>query len=71
MTAKKAMDMDMVNIDEEILFNKIDFPYVVPVEDLKYIDTYIKSLFSARKIANVKLARRLNNFIENWTILNT
>ena len=31
------MDTDMVNINQETLFSKVGFPYVVPVEDLKYI----------------------------------
>ena len=63
------MDTDMVNINQETLFNKVQFPYVVPVEDLKHIHPYIKSLFCARKIPNVQLAGRLKNFIENWKIL--
>ena len=50
------MATDMVNINQENLFSKVGFLYVVPVEDLKYIHTYIKILFCARKILNVKLA---------------
>ena len=50
------------------LFNKVGFPYVVSVEDLKHINIYI-SLFFARKIANAELAGRLRNFMENWKIL--
>ena len=68
---KTAMDTDIVNIKQETLFNKVEFSYVVPVEDLKHIFThpYIKSLFCARKSLIVQLAGRLNNFIENWKIL--
>ena len=37
MATKTTMDTDMVNINQETLFNKVEFPYVVPVEDLKHI----------------------------------
>ena len=66
---KTAIDTEMVNVNQETLFNKMEFPYVVPVEDLKHIHPYIKSLFCARKIPNVQLAGRLKTFIENWKIL--
>ena len=64
-----AMDTNMVNINQETLFDKMEFSYVVPVEDLKHIYPYIKSLFCATKIPSVQLAGRLKNFIENWKIL--
>ena len=35
---KTAMDTDMVNIIQGTLFNKVEFPDVVPVEDLKHIN---------------------------------
>ena len=63
------MDTDTVNINQETLFNKVQLPYVVPVEDLKHIYPYIKTLFCAREIANVQLAGTLKNFMENWKIL--
>ena len=71
MATKAAYHMDtgMVNINQETLFNKVEFPYVVPLEILKHIHTYIKGLLCARKIPNVQLAARLKNFIENWKIL--
>ena len=50
------MDTDMVNINHETLLNKVEFPYVVPVEDLKHIHPYTKSLMCTRKIPNVQLA---------------
>ena len=50
MSTKTVMNADMVNINQETLFNKVKFPYVVSVEDLKHIYPYIKSLFCARKI---------------------
>ena len=46
-------------------YNKAEFPYVVPVEDLNDIHPYIKSLFCASKIQNVQLAGRSQNYIEN------
>ena len=58
-----------INTNQETLFNKVQFPYVVPVEDLKHIHPYIKSLFCARAIPNVQLAGSLKNFMENWEIL--
>ena len=63
---KKTMYTDMLNINLETLFNKVEFPYVVLVEDLKHIHPCIKSLFCARKIQNVQSAGRLKHFIENW-----
>ena len=69
MATKTVMDTDMVNVNQETLPNKVQFPYVVPVEDLKHIHPYIKSLFCARKTPNVQLAGRLKNFIENREIL--
>ena len=65
MTTKTAMDTDIVNTNQETLFNKVKFSYLVPLEDLKRKHPYIKSLFYARKIPNVQLAGRLKNLIEN------
>ena len=59
----------MVNINQVTLFNKVEYPYVVRVEDLKHMHIYRKSLFRARKISNVLLVGRLKNAIENWKIL--
>ena len=69
MAIKTVMDTDMGNINQDALFNVVEFPFVVPVEDLKHIHPYIKRLFCARKISNVHLAGRLKNFIENWETL--
>ena len=63
------MDTDTVNINQETLLNKVQLSYVVPVEDLKHIHPYIKTLFCAREIPNVQLAGTLKNFMENWKIL--
>ena len=56
MATKTAMNTDMVNINQDTLFNKVEFPYVVPVEDLKHIHPYIKNVFCARETSNVQLA---------------
>ena len=69
MEIKTVMDTDIVNTNQETLFNKVEFLYVVLVHDLKHIHPYIKNLFCAIKIPNVQLAGRLKNFIENWKIL--
>ena len=69
MATKTTMDMDMVNTNQETLFNEVQFLYVVPVEDLKHVSPCIKSLICARKIPNVQLEGRLKNFIENWKVL--
>ena len=60
---KTAMDRDMGNINRETLFNKVEFPCAVPVEDLKHTSLH-KYSFCARKISNVQLAGRLKNFIK-------
>ena len=63
MVPKTVMDTSMVNINQETWINKVEYPYVVPVEDLKHVHPYIKSLFCARKTSNVLLAGRLKNLI--------
>ena len=45
MTTKTAMNTNMANINQETLFNKVGFPYVVPVEDLKHMHPYIKKAY--------------------------
>ena len=69
MGTKTVMDTDMVNTNQETLFTKVEFAYVVPVENLKHIHPYVKRLFCTTKIRNVQLAGRLKNFSENWKIL--
>ena len=59
----KVMDTDTVNINQETLFNKVQFPYVVRVEDLKHIHPYIKSLFCAKEIPSVQLAGSLKTLL--------
>ena len=36
------MHKDMVNINQETMFNKVELPYVVPVEDLKHASLHKK-----------------------------
>ena len=64
MATKTTMNTDMVKRNQETLFNKVELPYLVPVEYLEHMHPYIKSLFCARKIPYGLLAGRLNNFIE-------
>ena len=64
MATKTTTNTDMVKRNQETLFNKVELPYLVPVEYLERMHPYIKSLFCARKIPYVLLAGRLNNFIE-------
>ena len=48
MVAKTVMDTDMVNISQGTLFNKMEFPYIVPVKDLKSIHPYILTAYSVQ-----------------------
>ena len=64
MATKTTTNTDMVKRNQETLFNKVELPYLVPVEYLERMHPYIKILFCARKIPYVRLAGRLNNFIE-------
>ena len=45
------------------------FPPIIPIEDLRNIHPWVKSLFSARIVPNLLLAGRLNHFLEAWEIL--
>ena len=40
MATKTVMDTDIVNINQKNLSNEVEFPYVVPMEDLKHIHPY-------------------------------
>ena len=59
MANKTAMNTDMVNINQETLFNKAEFSYLVPVENVKHIHPYIKSSFCARKISKCAFTRKV------------
>ena len=45
------------------------FPPIIPIEDLRNVHPWVKSLFSARKITNLPLAGRLKHFLEACEIL--
>ena len=45
------------------------FSPIIPIEDLRNVHPWVKSLFSARKVANLPLAGRLKHFLEAWEIL--
>ena len=65
MATKTAVDTDMINVNQETMFNKVKFPYVLPGTDLKHTSLN-KKLICAREILNVsrkvkKLYRELEN----------
>ena len=45
------------------------FPPVIPIEDLRNVRPWVKSLFSARKVPNLPLSGRLKYFLKAWEIL--
>ena len=45
------------------------FSPIIPIEDLRNVHPWVKSLFSARKVPNLPLAGRLKHFLEAWEIL--
>ena len=65
METKTAINMDMVNINQESLFSKVEFSYFAPAQELKYIHLYMKILCCARKIPNVQFSERLKDFRED------
>ena len=79
MATKTVINTDMVNINQETLFKKVEFPYVVPVEDLKHINPYIKSLFKcavSRKVKKIyreleNSDKRLRNSVVSGELYNT
>ena len=58
MATKIVMDTDMVNINQETLFNKVQFPYVVPVEDLKHTSLH-KKLILCKKNSKYAISRKV------------
>ena len=45
------------------------FPPIIPIEDLRNVHPWVKSLFSARKVPILPLAGKLKYFLEAWEIL--
>lgn len=58
MTTKTAMNTNIATINQETLFNKVGFPYVVPVEGLKHVHSYIKKPILCRKSSNCAVSRK-------------
>ena len=65
MASKIAMNTDMVNKNQETLFSKVEFPYVVPLEDLKHIhllDIYLLHIqtyvYSVHKNSKCTVSKR-------------
>ena len=42
------------------------FPPIIPIEDLRNVHPWVKSLLSAKIVPNLSLAGRLNHFLEAW-----
>ena len=59
MATKTVMDTNMVNINQKTLFNKVQFPCVVPVEDLKHIHPYIKELILCKKNSKCTVSKKV------------
>ena len=57
-----------VKMNTKETFNML-FPPIIPIEDLRNVHPWVKSLFSARKVPNLPLAGKLKNFLEAWDIL--
>ena len=64
----EAVDSKVKINTKEIFFNML-FPPIIPMEDLRNVHPWVKSLFSARKVPNLPLAERLKHFLEAWEIL--
>ena len=67
MATKIVMGTDMVNINQETLFNKVQFPYVVPVEDLKHTSLHKKPILCKKnsKYAISRKVEKLYRELEN------
>ena len=60
MSSKTSMDTDTLHITQETLFNKIEFSYVVPLEDLKHIYLFLrKKLILFKKISKCAVSRKV------------
>ena len=59
----EAMDSEVKLKTKETFFNLM-FPPLIPIEDLRNVHAWVKSLFSARKVPNLPLAGRFEHFLE-------
>ena len=51
----------MININQETLFSKTKFPYVVPVEDLSHT-SFCKKLILCKRISKCAISRKVKKF---------
>ena len=67
MATKTAVDTDMINVNQETMFNKVKFPYVLPGADLKHTSLNKKLILCKRNPKRAvswkvkKLYRELEN----------
>ena len=64
----EAVDFKVKINTKETFFDML-FPPIIPIEDLRNVHPWVKSLFSARIVTNLPLAGRLKDFLEAWEIL--
>ena len=57
------------NKQKKKTFFNMFFPLIIPIEDLKNVHPWLKSLFYARKVPNLPLTGRLKHFLEAWEII--
>ena len=57
MVPKTVMDTSMVNISQETLINKVEYPYVVPVEDPR--TSVHKKLILCKKNSKCAVSRKV------------
>ena len=70
-TAQKLVEAvdSKVKINIKETFFIMLFSPIIPMEDLRNVHPWVKSLFSARKVPNLPLAGTLKHFLEVWEIL--
>ena len=64
----KVVDSKVRINTKETFFNML-FPPIIQIEDLRNVQPWVKSLFSARKVPNLPLAGTFKQFLEAWEIL--
>ena len=57
------------NKQKKKTFFNMFFPLIIPIDDLKNVHPWLKSLFYARKVPNLPLTGRLKHFLEAWEII--
>ena len=62
-------------VDSKVKINRLEtifnmfFPPIIPIENLRKVHPWVKSLLSERIGSNLPLAGRLRHFLEAWEIL--